>query len=94
MFLFFVFDKHDSQTNTCPTLSAFASSLDRNCGASKVGSLVETVKTVATFERKQFEVDFAQNVLWELITKTCALGADARRPARVVSIGFPRKTGL
>ena len=44
--------------------------------ASKVGILVETVKTVATFERKQFEVDFAQNVLWELITETCALGAD------------------
>lgn len=37
-----------------------------------VGILVETVKTVATFERKQFEVDFAQNVLWELITETCA----------------------
>lgn len=37
-----------------------------------VGILVETVKTVATFERKQYEVDFAQNVLWELITETCA----------------------
>lgn len=37
----------------------------------KVGILVETVKTVATFERKQLDIDFAQNVLWELITETC-----------------------
>lgn len=37
-----------------------------------VGILVETVKTVATFERKQLDIDFAQNVLWELITETCA----------------------
>lgn len=41
-------------------------------GKSKVGILVETVKTVATYERKQLDIDFAQNVLWELITETCA----------------------
>lgn len=34
-----------------------------------VGVLVETVSTVATLEREQLDIDFAQKVLWEMIDK-------------------------
>eukprot|EP00439_Symbiodinium_sp_Y106_P067272 s2319_g11.t1 len=37
-----------------------------------VGILVEAVQTVATMEHEQIRVDFAKNVLWQLIAKTSA----------------------
>ncbi|CAK9023985.1 unnamed protein product [Durusdinium trenchii] len=52
-----------------------------------VGILVETVKTVATFERKQLDVDFAKNVLWEMITEGCA---DQDGDNRISEIEFAR----
>lgn len=50
-----------------------------------VGVLVETVSTVATIEREQLDIDFAQKVLWEMIDKG---GADEDGDNRISEMEY------